>query len=392
MIHAHFDCSSGAAGDMIFGALLDAGADRRYVEATLANLNLPGWNLEITTTHRAGLAATDVRVQVEDSGKARSYAEVDAILTNAALQASIRKRARAVLLALAEAEAAVHGIALDQVQLHETGAVDAIVDIVGCCAALDSLKIDHITSSPIATGSGSVRAEHGELPLPAPAVAAILAARGAPLFFRGARELVTPTGAAILATVTDDFGDPPPMRLKRWGHGAGDSELKWANIVRVFVGEVDGETEDQIPSIVLETNIDDMTPELLAHAVDELLEAGARDAWITPIVMKKGRPGFTLSALGNSVDEEALTAVFFRETTTLGIRRTAVTKRALARDWVLTTVEGLPVRVKVGRRNGEVVNLAPEHDDALAVAERTGLPLKEVYRRALHEASPLDKI
>ena len=392
MIHAHFDCSSGAAGDMILGALIDAGADQSHIEAALAELNLPGWNLEITETRRAGLKATDVRVRVEESTTPRPYREVDALLSNATLDATMSERARAVLRTLAEGEAVVHGTALDQVHLHETGATDAIVDIVGCCAALDSLNIERITSSAIATGSGSVTTDHGELPLPVPAVAAILAARDAPLIFRGTDELVTPTGAAILATVADDFGDPPPMKLRRWGHGAGDREFDWPNVVRVLVGEAAEASEDRTPSIVLETNIDDMAPELLAHAVDELLEAGARDAWITPIVMKKGRPGFVLSALADGPDEEALTAVFFRETTTLGVRVAPVTKRAVARDWVMTTVEGLPVRVKVGRRNGEVTNLAPEHDDALAVAEKTHLPLKEVYRRALAEVATVDEI
>ena len=244
--------------------------------------------------------------------------------------------------------------------------------------------------SPIATGTGIVLTEHGEFPLPAPAVTEILSKRGATLFGRGSDELITPTGAAILATAADEFGILPPMTVESIGYGAGDADREWPNVVRVMVGEATLDSaRESSPELIVEANIDDMSPELLPHAVTRLLAGGAQDAWVTPIVMKKGRPAFTLSALCSVEDEARIVDVFFKETTTLGLRTSKIDKRVLEREWVETRVEGRNVRVKVGRSNGLVTTVAPEHDDALGVATDLGIPLREIYARATEEARRL---
>ena len=335
------------------------------------------------------MRATRCEVGVTDDDTERTYSDVLDLLSGANLSVGVDERARAAFDVLAHAEARVHGVPLEQVHFHEVGALDAIVDIVGSAAALESLAPDEVVTSSIPTGRGFVESAGGTLPVPAPAVTEIL--RGATLYERGDAELVTPTGAALLAAFTDRFDAMPPLVLEATGYGAGSRETgREPNVLRVLVGrEVEaGLTANT--AILIETNIDDMSPELLPHVIDSLLAAGAQDAWLTSIVMKKGRPAFTLSVLVGKAEMDRVLDVVYRETTTLGVRVREVAKDELAREWIEVPVSGQPVRVKVGRRAGEIVTLAPEHDDAARAARATGLPLKEVYAEATRLARSSD--
>ena len=379
----YFDCSSGASGDMILGALLDAGAPEAELRATLAELDLQGWDLEVTKVARAGIHATRAIVHVKDDHPARRYRDIVAIINAASVPEAVSQRSLSIFETLAEAEAHVHGCSREDVHFHELGAVDALIDVVGASSALELLRPERIVTSPIATGTGRVRTAHGELPLPAPAVAEILGRRGAPVYGRGRDELITPTGAAILATVSDSFGDMPLMQLRHTGYGAGSRDGAVANVVRVIVGEPEPVQVQASDAVLLETNIDDMSPELLPRVLELLLSAGAHDAWLTPIVMKKGRAAFTLSALVDTARKDGCMDIIYRETTTFGIRVVAAAKQTLEREWVEVAVQGRPLRIKLARSGDEIVTRAPEYEDALEISKTTGLALKEVYRLAL---------
>ena len=383
---AYIECSTGAAGDMLLAALLDAGASEATVRNALESLSLEGWSLSFEETRRSGIRAHRAVVSTSDTTTSRTYTDIVALLDESTLGSATKRRALHAFEILGRAEAAVHGIDIDRVHFHEVGAVDAIVDIVGSCAALDSLAVDRVIVSPVATGTGSISSAHGTLPLPAPAVLEIFSGTKASLFERGKQELITPTGAALLVAVADDFAPLPHMSIDAIGYGAGSAELDFPNVVRVLIGT---SFADEAPTevVLVETNIDDMSPELLPHVVERLLSQGAQDAWITPIIMKKGRPAFTLSVLCTTELEEEISDVIFRETTTLGTRTTRASKRALKREWVDTEVAGHRVRVKIGRRRDEITTVAPEHDDAVAAAEASGLPLKQIYERAVEQVT-----
>jgi pyridinium-3,5-bisthiocarboxylic acid mononucleotide nickel chelatase len=382
---AYFDCFSGASGDMLLGALLDAGAPEEAVRNSLDSLGLEGWRLELSRVTRGGLDAAKATVHAPAPSPERSYLDVRRMLAQAPLEPGIRDRGFAVFESLAHAEARVHGVHPEQVTFHEVGAVDAVVDIVGVCACIHHLGIERIVTSPLATGSsGLVGSSHGPLPVPVPAVVELLIKAGAPTVGRGHDELLTPTGAALLTTLSDDFGTMPAMTVTDVGHGAGARELDHPNLVRVLVGEPHDHNAGTLD--LLETNVDDMTPEVAPYVLERLLDAGALDAWTTPIVMKKGRPALTLSVLASSAHAEKIITVLFEETPTLGVRSTKVTREALSRRSIETDVAGHVVRVKIGARSGRVLTTAPEHDDAVAAAQATGLPLREVYARALREA------
>lgn len=380
----YLDLVSGASGDMLLGALLDAGADAGEVHRTLDGLGLPGWDLRTKEVNKNGIRATKVDVVVTDDATSRTYPEIRAIVERAQLNADVRDRALATFDALAEAEASVHGIALDDVHLHEVGGHDAIVDVVGTIAALSTLQCDLVVASPVPLGSGWIGSAHGPLPVPAPAVVELL--RHVPVWGEGEGELVTPTGAALLLTIVDRFGPVPPMSVAGVGYGAGTRDTTRPNVLRVLIGEAHASELEAEGSIVVETNLDDMSPELFPHVLEMLLAAGAADAWVTPVLMKKGRPGFVLSALVTSSRLDLVRDVIFRETTTLGVRSYVVDKQELERSWIEVEIAGHPVRVKTGMRGGSPITLSPEHDDAQRVARATGLPLKEVYAQAVAEA------
>jgi uncharacterized protein (TIGR00299 family) protein len=340
----------------------------------------------IPDTRRGAISAGRAEVIVHATGPQRSLSDIQALLDRADLPETVKARAERVFRLLAEAEATVHGTSIDEIHFHEVGALDAIVDVVGCCLALDQLAIDRIVCSPLVTGRGYAESAHGEIPIPGPAVIEIARRKGIPLQGRGERETVTPTGIALVGALADEFGHLPEMVVRAVGYGAGRrNEAGVPNVVRAVVGDALTDASGGAARLI-EANIDDATPELLAHVVERLLERGAQDAWLTPIVMKKGRVAHLLSVLGAAGDIDALADLVFQETTTFGVRISAVEKRALEREWITVELEGRALRVKLARLGGRIVTMSPEYEDAAAVAAVTGLPLKEVYARALEIA------
>lgn len=377
---AWFHCFSGIAGDMALGALLDAGADIDEVREMLTRLPVGGWELETETVMRSGIGGTKVHVRTEADPPHRAAAEIAAIVAAADLPDRVERRALATFRALAEAEGHLHRQSPESAHFHEVGALDAIVDVVGTCAALEVLGVDEVASSPVADGLGTVRAAHGELPVPVPAVVALLA--GAPTYgLPIARELTTPTGAALLAANVVQWGPMPAMTITASGFGAGTADLgDRPNLTQVVLGTrtgPDGDVPNGQPVVLLETNVDDVTGETLAHAVSALLDAGAHDAWLTPIVMKKGRPAHTLHALVDPSIAEAVRAVIVAETGTFGVRGLTMQRWPQSRSIETVEVDGQTIRMKVSATRAK-----PEHDDAARAARVLGLPLREVTRRA----------
>jgi uncharacterized protein (TIGR00299 family) protein len=388
---AWFHCFSGVAGDMVLGALLDAGADLGAVRASLDRLGVDGWELGSETVQRAGLRATRAVVRApEDPAHPRHFTDIRSILTGAELGARVRDRAVAVFERLATVEGRLHGIPPEEVHFHEVGALDAIVDVVGSCAALELLGVDAVRTSPVTVGLGSVRARHGELPNPAPATVELLA--GAGIAVVGADtpvELATPTGAAILAALSSGCGPLPALTPSAVGYGAGGADTPGrANVVQVVIGEAAAEEPAVVtgapgqPMVELAANVDDATGEVLAHTVAALLAAGANDAWVTPIVMKKGRPAHTLHALCDPTAVATVGAVLVAESGSLGLRATTVQRWPQARQEITVDVDGQRVRAK---RAGHRIKV--EHDDAVAAAEALGRPLREVLAAAEHLAA-----
>ena len=375
---AWFHCFSGIAGDMALGALIDAGADVDEIRALLGRLPVSGWALETETVLRSGIAGTKVHVHAASDVPARDAADVLRIVTEAELPDRVQRRAVATFRALAEAEGRLHRQPPETVHFHEVGAIDAIVDVVGTCIALELLGIDDVASSPVADGSGTVRAAHGVLPVPVPAVVALL--EGCPTYGLDIpRELTTPTGAALLAANVVQWGPMPAMTITASGYGAGTADLgDRPNLTRVMIGtRSDTSSVPGQPVVLLEANVDDVTGETLAYAIDALLEAGAHDAWLTPIVMKKGRPAHTVSALVDPPLTTTVRDVMVRETGTMGVRAAQLERWPQSRAFDEVLVDGQTVRVKVtaGR-------VKAEHDDAARAARVLALPLREVARRA----------
>ena len=378
---AWFHCFSGIAGDMALASLIDAGADLGEVRTMLGRLPMAGWSLEVEPVMRGGMGATRVQVIVAETAVVRTYAHITGLVDEARLPERVRNRAQATFAALAEAEGRLHRRPASQVHFHEVGGVDAIIDVVGTCAALEVLGVDTVWSSAVATGTGMVRSAHGMLPVPAPAVVELL--RGAPTYGRDVPyELTTPTGAAILAATVSGWGPLPAMQVDAAGFGAGTRDLEGLpNLVQVVIGEAVPEEparpQPGQPVTLLEVNVDDATGETLAHAVAALLEAGSYDAWIVPIVMKKGRPAHTVSALVDPAIADHVAGVLRAETGSLGVRGQTLERWPAARVGGQVEVGGVPVRVKVGAGRVKV-----EYDDAARAARRTGLPLREVVYRA----------
>ncbi|MEW6252510.1 MAG: nickel pincer cofactor biosynthesis protein LarC [Planctomycetota bacterium] len=383
----YFDCFSGASGDMILAALVSAGVRIETLREVIQRLHLTGVEVEASHVRRSGLAGTHVHILVppEAQRQHRHLPQIMEIIAGAGLPPVVADNARRIFHRLAAAEAAVHGIPPEQVHFHEVGAADAIVDVVGACVGLHELKIERVVCAPLPAGSGTVTCAHGVLPVPAPATAELL--KGVPLAACDEPgELTTPTGAAILTTLAESFGPLPPMRIATIGYGAGTRENQSRpNILRLLVGEVEGpaSVEGQDRVTVLETQVDDATGQMVAHAAARLLEAGALDVYAAPIVMKKGRPGQLLTVICGDADAAGLQDLLFAETTTFGIRRHECARRTLAREHMRVTTAFGPIRVKVGRSGGRVVQAWPEYEDCAAAAREHGVALREVQAAAL---------
>lgn len=376
----YFDCISGVSGDMVLGALVDAGVPEIVLTDAIDALGIGEWDIEVEQVERAGVTAAKASVAGASEGSSRPYPAIVSLIEESRLPDRLKERSLAAFARLGEAEARIHHVALDDLHLHEVGATDAIVDIVCSCAGVVHLGADRIVASAIPTGRGFTNSAHGTIPIPAPAVLEIL--RELPIFERGERELVTPTGAALVATWADAFGPMPPMTVSAVGYGAGDADLDTPNVLRLVVGDTTDEHAGDEQVELIETNIDDMSPELVPYVVERLLMAGARDAWAEPIVMKKGRTGFRLSAIADPTSTKSVVDVMFKETTTFGVRIGPLRRDVLDRTFETVDVAGHPVRVKIGRRDGEIVTVSPEYQDAAAAARATSLPLREVYDQA----------
>ena len=379
---AWFHCFAGIAGDMALGSLIDAGADIDEVLALLERLPFGGWGLDVEPVLRGGIAASRAVVTVQDHVVVRTYAHIVGLVEEARLPERVAARALATFATLAEVEAGLHRRPVDQVHFHEVGGHDTIIDVVGTAAALEVLGVDEVRSSAVATGTGMVRAAHGLLPNPAPAVVGLL--RGVPTWGRDLPvELTTPTGAALLAALSSGFGPLPAMVVAAQGFGAGSRELEeLPNCTQVVVGTRAGaeggpEADAGQPVAVLEVTLDDVTGEQLAHTVGVLLDAGAHDAWLSPVVMKKGRPGHVVHVLCDPAAVRALRGVLRAETGSPGVRMTMAERWPAARAVGTVVVDGQPIRVKATTARAKA-----EHDDVAAVARRTGRPLREVAARA----------
>jgi len=369
----YLDAFSGISGDMTVGALIDAGAPADRVIAAIAAL---GVHAAVEKTSRAGVAASKFRVEAPSGASHRHLHQILEMIERAGIGDRARRDASAVFRMLGEAEARVHGIDIEKVHFHEVGAADSIADIVGACVALEALEIDELRCSAINLGTGVVKTEHGLLPVPAPATAKLL--EGKPVYSRGPEvELTTPTGAAIVAAMAQGFGPMPAMRISSIGYGAGDRDLKdQPNVLRAIVGESTRAPEATLVSVI-EANIDDANPQILGYAIDRLMSAGALDVSLSPLVMKKNRPGSLLRVVARPEDQERLARLVFAETSTLGLRIHSAERRVEERSVVEVATEFGKIRIKVSE-NG----FAPEYDDCRAVAERTGTPLARVIEAA----------
>jgi pyridinium-3,5-bisthiocarboxylic acid mononucleotide nickel chelatase len=382
---AYFDCFSGISGDMTLGALVDAGCSADLLRGELKSLQVPGWTLTTEKVWKNGMAATRVRVQTEDQQKHRSLSTILEILKNSRLAPPVRERASRIFQKLGEAEAHVHAAPLEKVHFHEVGAVDAIVDIVGSCIGFHALGIERFLCSPLNVGGGTAKMAHGVLPVPAPATARLL--QGAPTFSNGVQhELVTPTGAAIVATLCDSFGPQPPMTVSAIGYGAGTTDLEGQpNVVRIMIGEsadkVSSASDEEIS--IIEANLDDMNPQIYGYVLEKALLAGALDVYTTALQMKKNRPGTLLTILCRPEDTEALMSLIFAETTTFGVRSHRAQRRALPREWVNVSTAYGSVRIKLSRSNGHILHVTPEYDDCRKLAVEKQVPLQQVISEAL---------
>ena len=380
----YLDCFSGVSGDMLLGALVDAGADADELRKRIGRLGLEGVELRFEKCKRSGIGGTNLTVQVEHDHHHRSLSRIEEIIAGSGLSESVKERSIRIFRRLGEVEAAIHQMPIEKVHFHEVGALDSITDIVGTCIAIDLLGIERIYCSALNLGSGTVEAAHGVMPVPAPATAALV--QGTPTYSEGpAAELTTPTGAAIVTTLADEFGTMPAMRISSVGYGAGDRDFKkHPNLLRVVIGE-QSQAREATRIFVIEANVDDMNPQVAGYVRERLQDTGALDVTLAPVYMKKDRPGLMISVLAKPEDREKLSELLFTETTTLGIRMYPVERRVLERRWQPVETSYGEVRIKVASENGTVRNFAPEYEDCRRIALEKEVPFKEVWQQANFE-------
>ena len=386
---AYFDCFAGVSGDMIAGALLELGLPLALLEERLAQVGLDGYEVSAGRTQKNHIGATKFDVGVTAPEAARAFNEVRELIETSGLAETAKFDVLAIFARIAVAEAKVHGITLDEVHFHEVGATDAIIDVIAAVTGLDYLGIEKVYASPIATGTGTVVTAHGVLPVPAPATLEILS--GIPIYGTQIRaELATPTGAAILAHYATFVAEMPVMRPEKTGYGAGTRDLEIPNVLRVIVGEVSAESAEGFAgneaAVLIETNIDDISAEFISYTMERLLAQGALDVWLTPIQMKKNRPGVMLSALVAVSLQQAAIDTILSETGTLGVRVSKHTRVVAERELLEVETAFGGVSVKIGRHNGRVTSIAPEFDDCRAAAQAHTVPLKEIFAAAMEAA------
>ena len=375
---AYFDAPTGLSGNMILASLLDAGLSLAYLKKELKKLGIAGYDIVLKKVIRQNIGAKYLDVSISEKEPRRSINDIYRIISKSRLKSKIKEMSLKIFKRLYGAECGAHGKRIGH--LHETGATDAIVDIVGTVIGLDKLGIEEIYCSSLPMGHGTIRHAHGRLPNPAPATAQLL--KGVPVYKKQIRaELVTPTGAAIMTTLAKKFDIMPKLELKSVGSGAGTFDLSEPNVLRIFIGNADVSFNEDVVCL-LETNIDNMNPELYDHVIKRLMSSGALDAYITPILMKKNRPSVKLSVISSIGNRQRLLDMMFRETTTLGVRTYLVKREKLDRDVVAKKTSYGTIRLKVGRRGGRIYNVAPEYEDCVKASIRTNIPLKNVIDKA----------
>lgn len=386
---AYLQCPTGIAGDMLLGALVSIGVPLEYIDQNLKSLNLEEeYTLRQEKVQKQGQRATKIHVDLNHSSHRhhRHLPTIENIIQKSKLPAQVKENSLKIFRHLAQAEAKVHGIPPEKVHFHEVGATDAIVDIVGSCLGLDYLNIEKLYCSALPTGGGSIKASHGILPVPVPAVLELWQTREIPIYSNGIeKELVTPTGAAIVTTLAEDFGNPPPMKLKKMGFGAGSLDLAIPNIIRLWLGKT--ETMDNLETIaVLETQVDDSNPQIFGYLLDELLKIGALDVFTQPVMMKKSRLGVLLTVICHPEKIDDCETLIFQETSTIGIRRQIQQRKALAREiHRVSTVYG-EIRVKIAREGSCIVNLQPEYEDCVSIARQHNISLHFITDEAKKKA------
>ncbi len=379
----YFDLIGGASGDMILGALLDTGLSIDTLRNLLEALNLSEFTIQAEKVDKNGFSATKVDIHVKKQPPERHLDEIKTVIQNSSLSKSIQTRALLIFERIAETEAAIHNKTIDQVHLHELGGTDTIIDVVGTLLALDHLGISSVYASPVPLGKGFVEGAHGQIPLPSPATIALL--KEIPVYGKEIEsELVTPTGAALLAELVDGFGPAPSMILENVGYGAGSRDLPIPNLLRVLIGEISQSGKTTLDHLaILETNLDDLNPEIYPYVIESLFESGALDVTLTPIHMKKNRPGTKIQVLCEPVDVDAMRQILFRETTTLGIKQYFIERYALPRTIREIETPYGKVRVKIAELSPELKKISPEYDDCRKLAIEKGIPITLVYQETI---------
>ncbi|MCK4352256.1 nickel pincer cofactor biosynthesis protein LarC [candidate division WOR-3 bacterium] len=375
---AYFDCFSGIAGDMIIGSMIDAGVDIKYLKAELKKLNLSGYKITSEKEERNGIWGTKFDVNLTQKQSERKIKDIFQIIDESGLYKEIKEKSKKVFSKIASAEAKIHNKKINEIHLHEVGAIDSIIDIVGAMILIKEMDIQEIYASKLHTGTGFIDCAHGKLPVPAPATMELL--KGIPIYSTGIRsELVTPTGAGIITILSKSFGEMPPMKIESIGYGLGSRKLSIPNALRVLIGDTDIiHDEDRV--IELETNIDDMNPELYGYVMELLLKKGAKDVFLTPVYMKKTRPGIILSVISPLDKVDELLTIIFKETTTLGVRISEIKRRKkLKRETKIIDTKFGKIKIKVGIAENGAKNFSPEYEDCGKIAKKYKIPLKEVY-------------
>lgn len=381
---AYFDCFSGISGDMIIGALLDLGLDFKYLKKELKKLKLEDYRIESKKVIKNEISATKFNVielnkNHEPHHEERNLKEINKIIDKSKLENQIKNTIKKIFLKIATVEAKIHKKPVNKIHFHEIGSIDTIIDVVGAVIGFKKLGIGKIYCSRLNTGTGFIEFSHGKFPIPAPATAEIL--KDVPIYHNNIKaELVTPTGAAIIKNLADKFGEMPAMKLEKIGYGAGSKDLKQPNILRVFFGEFDDDFEKFNEKImIMETNIDNMNPEIFPYVIERLMENGALDTYLTSIIMKKNRPGIKISVLCGKNDIDKLSKIIFEETTTLGIRIFPAGRKKLDREIKTIKTKYGKIRIKISKLNGKVQNITPEYEDCVKISRKYKIPLRKVY-------------
>ena len=384
---AYFDCFSGISGDMVLGALVDLGWPVKELERELDKLDLFDYQIEAEKVAKKGITSTQINIRIKEEKKERKLKDILSILDKSKLEEEIKERSRAIFIRLANAEAKIHGKNPEEIHFHELGGLDTIIDVVGAVAGMKYLGIEKVYSSSLPLGKGFVKCSHGTLPVPAPATLELL--KGVPVYGSNIEaELVTPTGAVIISTLAENFGQMPPIKIDNIGYGAGQRDLPVPNLLRVSVGVLKNAYEEDVVSLI-QTNIDDMNPEFYEHIVDRLFDEGALDVFLAPIQMKKTRPATMLSVITDEEKTERMLELIFDETTTLGVRISKVKRRKLNRESRKVATKYGEIEVKIGKLDGMVKNISPGYEECRKIATRLNIPLKEVYQEAKQTAFDL---